>query len=222
MNGYYNGFNGNNQRGYGQTMPHEGLSVAYVDPVSNTPLMWVDAGGNIWAYDNNRNFVNVDQQGNIIPNGLRQPVMQQMQNNPYGGGTSYYNGYSNQNQGYPSSNRSNGYSSYNRPSQVYGGNNFGNRFNTNTNNNNMPAGGGSKKFSKFKNNQQPVQQMQEQRVEQVVEPEERWTNLTLNGYKPLSGNEFIPLYDEEKEYLDIVVDTENKTFNFIILKKDRK
>jgi hypothetical protein len=40
-----------------------------------------------------------------------------------------------------------------------------------------------------------------------------------SNYKPLPGNEFLPLYDEEKEILRIIFDDVNKTYKYVIEKK---
>ena len=58
-------------------------------------------------------------------------------------------------------------------------------------------------------------------IEQVTTPEEKIISLYDAGYKAQYGNEFIPLYDDTVDEVEVIVDEEGKTFRFVIKKIGR-
>ena len=82
------------------------------------------------------------------------------------------------------------------------------------------------RFGRYNNNntqqdQYQQQQYQQQQQQQEVVVNEPVSNMPIikDGYKPVKGSEFIPLYNEENEDLDVIVDENKKEYKFIIVKK---
>ena len=95
-------------------------------------------------------------------------------------------------------------------------------------NNTLPNNNVSNVTSKYGNKYGQQQQMQaaaqQQQQQQPVTNTSAQVNVVNStyipeGYKAQPGSEFIPLYDETTEDLDVVVDENSKTYKFIIIKK---
>ena len=93
-------------------------------------------------------------------------------------------------------------------------------------NNTLPNNNASNVTSKYGNKygQQQQQQMQTPTQQQPANAANAQVNVVNStyipeGYKAQPGSEFIPLYDETTEDLDVVVDENSKTYKFIIIKK---
>ena len=235
MSYFSNGYAGN---GGNQRQPHDGLAPAGVDN-QNRPYAWFDVAGNIWTYDNNGLFVQVDQNLRPIQNGLREPIRGQQQGyGSYGQQQQSYGGYGQQQQqtygGYGQQQQQ---QMYGRQQQSYGGygqqqqqtyggygqqqtsSRYGNSdfgLPASRSNASTPVGSSNSKYGRFK--QEPTVR-ETVKETPIVQNQQSEFELTLEGYKPLPGSEFIPFYDEEKEDLDIVIDDNAKTYTFIIIKK---
>ena len=201
MPGFYN-----MQQQYPQRRPDEGLSL-YLKDQNGNPMLWVDAGGNFWGYDQNNLFGNTDANGNFLQNGLQAPMYTQNQQQQQVVCSTYQQPIQQQPQ------LQIGQKQQELPQQGFGFNNQ----------NTQKAPMQSNRISKFgrnKNNRpsnEPINAPQQQ----PVKVEEVWVNLTGSGYMPTENSEFIPLYDDETEEVVITIDEENKRFTLLVKTKDK-
>jgi len=176
----------------GQNTQQPNLQMVYNDP--NGYHIYSDNIGNLYR-QTEKGLLPCDQNGNIMQQqqaGFRQPMIQQQQYPP--ATTSTRNRFAATNTNINSF----GTSSPKRTEQSFGSNN-------------------SIKRSMFNMdyNQSTIDPKNEVSVE-----DDKMFNLTVRGYKPSPGNEFMPLHDEETEYVQIIVDDVNKTYKFIIKNKE--
>jgi len=174
--------------------------VAFVD-ANNNPIIWEDPYGRLFAFDNQNNWIEVDERGNPVmynqpsvpprmPGGAAQ--ISARQNPTASGGRQYGSSVG-------------GIGGNRQEPDAYGGSM-------------VPRRGYGGDREEPQRDRYQRDERSNYRREDTPEPkkEVKLFSPTQAGYRPENGSEFIPFYDESKQKLIFINDEKTKTYKFIL------